>query len=462
MMGDHVNPILVKELRQSARSRSLLVMAVLTLLACVLMSLRVLTRQRGMYEPTAGQDLFEMLYFCLSIVGFLVVPTIAHRSLAREQEEGGWELLQLTGLGPRRILLGKLASSLVVGAVFTAVVTPFFLVSFGLGGVQLRVLVRVSAYGAAMTAALPIGTLFAAAVPATRVQRTAMQLITLVGLVLALGGSFKLVEDMVRDPSWHFLDAEANPESPLLWLTAIAAACLVLFEASAARLALPTERYARGPRLAVALLTVVLVALTVQRWLGLRETDDLATHAYLLAIVGAAAALGFAADQDRPRGPGAVEPALLRPGAVWGLRYTAALVTLPAALFFALSLREAGPETAGIVAAPSYVLIYVCAGLWLCRGFGWNRLAAPDVVRGVTVLLTLFCGVLPAAFASAVNALDNIWLVLPSPFLGTDTLRHRLLEAERAHATIVLAVTALVLTVATDRMLVKRARRAAG
>jgi len=187
MMGDHVNPILVKELRQSARSRSLLVMAVLTLLACVLMSLRVLTRQRGMYEPTAGQDLFEMLYFCLSIVGFLVVPTIAHRSLAREQEEGGWELLQLTGLGPRRILLGKLASSLVVGAVFTAVVTPFFLVSFGLGGVQLRVLVRVAAYGAAMTAALSIGTLFAAAVPATRVQRTAMQLITLVGLVLALG-----------------------------------------------------------------------------------------------------------------------------------------------------------------------------------------------------------------------------------------------------------------------------------
>ena len=91
-------------------------MAVLTLLACVLMALRVLSRHHGEGDP-AGQDLFEMLYFWLSIVGFLAVPSLAHRSLAREQEEGGWELLQLTGLGPRRILLGKLGSSLVVGAI---------------------------------------------------------------------------------------------------------------------------------------------------------------------------------------------------------------------------------------------------------------------------------------------------------------------------------------------------------
>jgi hypothetical protein len=245
-----------------------------------------------------------------------------------------------------------------------------------------------------------------------------------------------------------------------LLVAMIAAACLVLFEASAARLSLPTERYARGPRLAVALLTAALVAAALQRWFSFHETGDLMTPAYFLALVGFAAALGFAADQDRPRGRGAVEPALLRPGAVWGLRYTVVLLVLPAALLFALSLRGGYADTAGIVAAPSYVLIYACAGLWLCRGFGWNRLAAPDVVRGVTMLLTLFCSVLPAAFASAVNASDNVWLALPSPFLGTAMLSGHLPTTDRTHAAIVLAVTALVLTVATDRMLVRRARRA--
>src|SRR6185369_7803276 len=130
MMGDSWNPILIKELRQARRSRTFIVLVVLTLLACVLIALNALAKHRRYGDISASREVFEMLYFCLSIVGFLVVPFLAHRSLAREQEEGAWELLQLTGIGPRRILAGKLGSTLIVGGVFAAVVSPFLFLSY--------------------------------------------------------------------------------------------------------------------------------------------------------------------------------------------------------------------------------------------------------------------------------------------------------------------------------------------
>ena len=88
--------------------------------------------------------------------------------------------------------------------------TPFLLFSIALGGVELRALSRLAVYGTAMTAALSIATLFAAAVPVTRVQRTGMQLIMLVGLVLVLGLAFTTVKQLVtaHDPALQLLASE--------------------------------------------------------------------------------------------------------------------------------------------------------------------------------------------------------------------------------------------------------------
>ena len=205
----------------------------------------------------------------------------------------------------------------------------------------------------------------------------------------------------------------------------------------------------------------MLVALSLQRWQATQESSTLAAVACVMALVGFAAALGFAADQDRPRGRGAGEWALLRPGAVWGLRYVVVLLALPAALSIAIALRAGGEDAAAIAAAPSYVLIYISAALLICRGLGGNRLAAPDVVRGVAILLVLFCGVLPAALATMANASNSVWAALPSPFMGTVNLAGSL-TPERTRAAGVLLVTALILTAAADRTLVKRARRAIG
>jgi hypothetical protein len=245
---------------------------------------------------------------------------------------------------------------------------------------------------------------------------------------------------------------------------ALAGACLVLFEAAVSRLSLTSERYARGPRLAIAVVMLGTTAVGAWRWLATREPDDFLAISAATALLGFAAALGFAADQDRVQdragGREARDPRLLRSGAVSGLRYVAALVALPTALWFALSLRAGGEHAAAIVAVPSYVLIYISAALLLCRGHRFERMAAPDVVRGVAALLVIFCGILPAALAEMAHS-GSLWLALPSPFMGTSVLTGAL-TGDKARGAAALAALALALTAATDRLLVARARRAAG
>ena len=80
-LSDFLSPILVKELRQGRRSRALILLAVLTIVAAALITV---------YAMGGGPDanVFLSLYFCLSLVGFLIVPLTAHRSFVREQEDG--------------------------------------------------------------------------------------------------------------------------------------------------------------------------------------------------------------------------------------------------------------------------------------------------------------------------------------------------------------------------------------
>lgn len=459
-IGDHINPIIVKEVRQAARSRAFVVLVVLTLLACLLITLNAVARHRQSGDPSASQEVFFALYFCLCVVGFLAVPFVAHRSLAREQEDGAWELLQLTGLGPRRILLGKLASSLVYGALFTLLVTPFLVFSYLPGGIALANMIGLAIYGAALTGALSVWTLFTAAVPVTRAQRTGMQILTLLSLTFAIGVAYEIARELVRNDAFIMGAVSHGPE---LWLGVLTGAavlvggCSILFEAAVSRVSLSTEPYARAPRIQVAVATLGIMGLGFLRSRILPGVDLPLEAAIVSALLAFAAALGFAADADRPRARGAAEMALLRPGAVWGLRYTVVLLVIPTIFWLVLSPDHY--NAAAIVAAPSYVLIYVSAGLLLCRGFSrFRKLAAPDIVRGVTVVLVLFCGILPPAVTELSHSSASLWAALPSATLEIGQLGGALTR-ERAMAAGVVVLMAAVLTIAADRLLVARARR---
>src|SRR5690349_1212053 len=116
--AERLNPLVVKEVRQGLRSRVFWLSFGLMLLACFIISLAayVATIEEGL-KPQ-GRTFFLAFFFCLGMVHFFLLPYGAYRSLAREREDETWVLLLLTGLGPRRILRGKVASCLVQGGLY--------------------------------------------------------------------------------------------------------------------------------------------------------------------------------------------------------------------------------------------------------------------------------------------------------------------------------------------------------
>ncbi|MFY0581334.1 hypothetical protein ACN28S_50140 [Cystobacter fuscus] len=146
--AERLNPLVVKEVRQGLRSRVFWLSFGLMLLACFIISLAayVATIEEGL-KPQ-GRTFFLAFFFCLGMVHFFLLPYGAYRSLAREREDETWVLLLLTGLGPRRILRGKVASCTVQGGLYASAVGPFLLFSYYLNGIDLPTLLLVLVLGA--------------------------------------------------------------------------------------------------------------------------------------------------------------------------------------------------------------------------------------------------------------------------------------------------------------------------
>ena len=431
-LSDFVSPILVKELRQGRRSRALILLAALTILAAGIITLYALGKD-------SGTDVFIALYFCLSVVGFLIVPLTAHRSFVREQEDGSWQVLHLTGLGPRRILAGKLASSLVQVAILSVAVSPFLILSHFLTGYGLLSIVLLCASGAVMTGALTLAALFAATLPTTRAQRGVLQIVVLVGLICGMSGSMSFVMEVGRQGVAPFTLASA------IW--GVLSVGVVLFEAAAARMALPTENYAWRPRLA---LIVQLIGVTA---LGLWNISMGATAEFfqvLSVVIISAGALAMATEADRAGPPGGKTWSLLAPGAQAGFRLSVLLLVLSTALWSGFSN---GQPVRLMVVAAAYPLLYLCAGLWLCRGINPRLLGSPDATRFVLGGLALLGSFVPWMLAKgfAAGSPEDLPFVLLSPFGGYSAF-----SRTEGFGAWVVGGPALLAAVLTDRLLARR------
>ncbi|HET6149788.1 MAG TPA: hypothetical protein VFH68_19775 [Polyangia bacterium] len=450
-LSDWLSPILVKELRQGRRSRALILLAVLTLLASGMITLYAIGKD-------SGTDAFIALYFCLSIVGFLIVPLTAHRSFVREQEDGSWQVLQLTGLGPRRILAGKLASSLAQVAILSVAVSPFLILSHFLTGYGLLNIALLCAAGALMTGALTPAALFAATLPTTRAQRGVLQILVLVGLICGLSACVSFAMEVGR----RGVDTYNLVAS--LW--GVVSVGFVLFEAAAARISLPTENYAWRPRLALIVLLIGVTALGV--WAHVRVwgfgvpgpifpdfVDYSARNFHLLTVlIISAGALAMATEADRAGPPGHRRFSLFAPGALAGFRLTVLLLVASTAFWGAVAEPHWLP---GMVVVASYPILYLAAALWVCRGLRPRALVAPDATRfvlGSWALLGAFVPWLLGKGFSAHGAAEEFPLALISPAVGYAFFDHPLPRG--LYGPWVIGALAVLAGVATDRLLARR------
>lgn len=82
-----------------------------------------------------GVFLFFAMAFCLLAALAVVAPAVAASAISGEREEGTFDLLLSTGLAPRSIVFGKLASSVAFVLLIALTALPGFAMAWMFGGV---------------------------------------------------------------------------------------------------------------------------------------------------------------------------------------------------------------------------------------------------------------------------------------------------------------------------------------
>jgi hypothetical protein len=472
--GERLNPLVVKEVRQGVRTRLFWVCFGLMLIACLLVALLAYGDLRGGSYRPKGQAYFFTFFVFLGLVHFFIIPYSAYRSLAREREDETWVLLTLTGLGPRRILRGKVASFLLQAGLYASAAGPFLLFSYYLNGIELPSILVVLGLGALWLVFLTVLGVCAATLADGRLGRAFMHFVVLgalaAGVAQGLGVAYALSSGgarMMREEEFLPVVGVA------LWLMLSYGA--LLFETAASRLSLSTENYTLGPRRMVLLQMVLNALVLMGLWEMESREQEVAFAGGLMGLVHlAVAGLFLASDVDgqaRALRAGTGPWSLLRPGALRGFRFTVALVLGWTLLVLLLQWdsvsiqRHHEPWMLATCAAAAYLLLYLSAALLLGRMPRSDRWASPVSVRLLFVALVGLGSVVPPLVALILGQESDDGLFnLFNPAVGTANFATYDYMTEAPKMTWGLlgfvGCVAVLTAFAADRVLAGRERRA--
>jgi hypothetical protein len=373
--SDRLSPIVVKEVRQLVRGRefyySFGISLVVGLAVAFFGAADALTG-----NGTSGRWTFSALMGCLTLLGLVVVPLGAFGALRNERLEQTLELITLTALSPRRVVIGKLLAQGVKLATLFAGLGPFIAMTFLLGGIDfgtillsLLVLFMWSLWACA--ACLFLSSLLKARAMSGLVLGGAGVVLFLILVVLglpralyflmsrgAVGGSFGVGVGFTGSPSWW----------PLAIATTFCLASMAnLVLLAENRLSLPTEDRVTPLRVGF-LVQFLLIAAWVLSFINEPETVR-SNAALALGVFGGlhlAVVAMFTVTEDlvvsrrvllrmKASSPWLL-PAMFRPGGGRGALYVLAQMALLVAA--AWLLRPASPSLGWFLAMCGYICFF--------------------------------------------------------------------------------------------------------
>ena len=403
-LSDRISPLVVKEVRQFVRGRDFLAAFVIGLALAVLISFVGSIEAMG-GGVTAGRSTFTTLTVCLSLLGLAVVPIGAFTTLRTERLEQTLDLISLTTISSRRIVIGKLLAQVLKLTTFFAAMAPFVATSFLLGGVDLVTILATlfmlflwSVW--VSSAAMLISTAFQ-----SRVMSTVMLGVFGLGVFVlySMGRSlmFMFFGGMGIFYASGYRSGPFGPITSQWWMFAtIALACvttmmnIVLLAES--RLALPTEN--RVPTLRTGFLVQFLVLLgwvLVLAWVSPPGSLPPANGLDVLASVHLAAVAVFAVTAGLDTTNPVATPAgqsrwpFLQAFLGVGPASAAAYVTIQMVLFVAVGsyLRDwDASETRRLIAICGTILFF--SGVPTLIAWRWRRFGlGPLHARGIALLM---------------------------------------------------------------------------
>jgi hypothetical protein len=245
--AEWLNPILIKEARQSLKSRQFIVTFFLLLVtSCCWTVIGVVINTPNVYYLPTGSSMIIGYYFVLAVPVMGMVPLAAQRSLAAEIDDSTFEMLSITNLTAFRIVMGKLNSSVLQMLIYFAAVVPCLAFTFLLRGVDLLSIVVVVVLVATVSLLVTTFALMLATVTPSRAGQTISILVTMVVILVAqfTCGTIALEGILTSNIS---LTLEELP--PLGTFMVISVSFMALFvKAAAARIAPVTENRSTGLR----------------------------------------------------------------------------------------------------------------------------------------------------------------------------------------------------------------------
>lgn len=180
-LGDRINPIVVKETRQAVNSRLVAAFLLIFLGVQLLVMLLTITGREvsgSDVDLRAGREMFTIVQGILLGACMVLIPTMTGARLASERSDVNVDLLFISSLTPRAVLLGKLITAAALALLIFSACAPFMTFAYVMRGLDVPTIIIV------LTAdylAVMLGTtwaLFLASVPANRGLR----------ILLGLGG----------------------------------------------------------------------------------------------------------------------------------------------------------------------------------------------------------------------------------------------------------------------------------
>ncbi|HZZ27119.1 MAG TPA: hypothetical protein VFE46_03855 [Pirellulales bacterium] len=261
--GERLNPLLVKEVRQSLKSRQFSITFTAVLCLSWLWSIAGIARLGPEVSFGAfGPDMFFVYYLILAFPLILIVPYSTFRSLIAEREDNTYELVAITTLRPRQIVAGKLGSSVAQMAVYFSAVAPCLAFTYLLRGIDAPTICWILFYTFLASLGFSLCALLLATIAKEKHWQIMLAVVIVVGLFYAFLGAAGLCQMRLRFARLPFTSSEFWIEN-LMFLSFFVSTFVLLYLAAAAQLTFTAENRSSALRRAMLAQQVLFVG-----WLG--------------------------------------------------------------------------------------------------------------------------------------------------------------------------------------------------
>jgi hypothetical protein len=285
-----LNPVVIKELRQSVRSWAVTGMLLLFLAVLFAAALIFLVTQAFEFnmDRSLGEKVFSTFLVILTGASLLFIPTYVGARLAGERQESNLDLLYVTSLTPRRIILGKFLCGAYMAVLFFSICMPFMVFTNLLRGIDLpTILFILACLFIVLCVAIQVA-IFLACLPIAKLWKI---LIALIGLVSVFVITGILVGLMISSMSSGIGSTMGSSDFWITFLTwtAVAVAALLLFYFLSVACITPLSANRALPlRIYITVIWLLSALLSIFWTIKRRDPDFMlpwATTSYILLIM---------------------------------------------------------------------------------------------------------------------------------------------------------------------------------